>query len=386
MTQNTTANRSQQSRFARCLLMQGLGWLGGIGFISGGTVLAQPDPVTSEPAATAPAQSAPVTSGAPAAIAPDPTASPPFTREFSEPAAVPPPIQQPDPMPSVATPPSVAPAQTGATNSYEAPSSIVFSERSTGCRAVISGAQLPGSLCGGHSEPLSVSQGRNSGINSQSRVGSLPAGLSSIQVGGIPLSATGFQGATTPSLRDFYQRTLRPPAQLGNGNIRLMFPLSIPAAISSVFGWRIHPLMGEPRFHTGTDLAAPLGTPVLAAYAGQVAIADFLGGYGLAIALNHNQGSQQTLYGHLSEIFVKPGDWVKQGEVIGRVGDTGNSTGPHLHFEFRQLTPEGWVALDAGAQLEYALAQLIKSLEFAQAPSRTEKANAGLQGVIQQIN
>jgi murein DD-endopeptidase MepM/ murein hydrolase activator NlpD len=173
---------------------------------------------------------------------------------------------------------------------------------------------------------------------------------------------------------------------LGNGNIRLMFPLSIPAAISSVFGWRIHPLMGEPRFHTGTDLAAPLGTPVLAAYAGQVAIADFLGGYGLAIALNHNQGAQQTLYGHLSEIFVKPGDWVKQGEVIGRVGDTGNSTGPHLHFEFRQLTPEGWVALDAGAQLEYALAQLIKSLEFAQAPSRTEKANAGLQGVIQQIN
>lgn len=387
MIQSTTANRLTGSRIARCLLMQGLGWLGIISLVSGGAALAQ-SPDIPESSEVASPQSASVVPEAPAAIAPAPipAAPVPFTREFSAPAAAPLPIQQPAPMPSVVTTPQAVPPKASAPDSYEAPSAIVFSERSTGCRAVVSGGQVPGSVCGGNSERLSVGQGRNLEGGAQPRIGSLPGGLTTVQMGGISLSSTGFQGGTTPSLRDFYRRTMRPPAQLGNGNIRLIFPLSIPAAISSVFGWRIHPLTGEPRFHMGTDLAAPLGTPVLAAFAGQVAIADFLGGYGLAIALNHNKGTQQTLYGHLSEIFVKQGDQVKQGDVIGRVGNTGNSTGPHLHFEFRQLTPEGWVALDAGAQLEYGLAQLMRSLEFAQAPAKTEKANAGLQGVIEQVN
>jgi murein DD-endopeptidase MepM/ murein hydrolase activator NlpD len=171
----------------------------------------------------------------------------------------------------------------------------------------------------------------------------------------------------TPNIWDYYKRTVRPLGRLGNGNIRIIFPLAIPAPISSMFGWRTHPITGEQRFHSGTDLAAPLGTPVLAAFAGRVAIADFLGGYGLTVNLEHNKGTQQTLYAHLSEIFVKPGEWVKQGEAIGRVGSTGNSTGPHLHFEFRQLTTEGWVAMDPGQQLEYALAQLVKAMQVAQA-------------------
>jgi len=198
---------------------------------------------------------------------------------------------------------------------------------------------------------------------------SLPNVTTPLSVGGsvpsVDYSVT--TGRSTPSVKDFYYRTLRPPALLGNGNIRLVFPLSIPAPITSLFGWRTHPVEGGQRFHSGTDLGAPMGTPVLAAYAGKVALADFLGGYGLAVAIDHNQGAQQTLYGHLSEIFVKPGELVKQGMVIGRVGSTGLSTGPHLHFEFRQLTSEGWVAMDPGAQLEYALAQLIKSFDFAQA-------------------
>lgn len=183
---------------------------------------------------------------------------------------------------------------------------------------------------------------------------------------------------TVVAAQDYYRRTIRPPAQLGNGNIRLMFPLSIPAPITSIFGWRNHPISGDQRFHSGTDLGAPLGTPVLAAYAGQVAIADFLGGYGLTVTLDHNKGAQQTLYAHLSEIFVKPGEQVKQGEVIGRVGSTGNSTGPHLHFEFRQLTADGWVALDAGAQLEYALAQLVKSIEGGQLATIQPGSELGL--------
>ncbi|NJP10743.1 MAG: peptidoglycan DD-metalloendopeptidase family protein [Leptolyngbyaceae cyanobacterium RU_5_1] len=209
------------------------------------------------------------------------------------------------------------------------------------------------------------------------------------QVGSLSVNSLGLGVGTTPSLRDFYRRTLRPPAQLGNGNIRLLFPLSIPAPITSLFGWRMHPILGTARFHTGTDIGAPLGTPVLAAYAGRVAIADFLGGYGLTVTLDHNQGSQQTLYGHLSEIFVKSGEVVKQGAVIGRVGSTGNSTGPHLHFEFRQLTPDGWVALDAGAQLEYALAQLVTVMEVSEKGIASAKgvqvARQGLAGVSGEI-
>ncbi len=144
----------------------------------------------------------------------------------------------------------------------------------------------------------------------------------------------------------------------------LVFPLGVPSAISSIFGWREHPLTGDRSFHSGVDLAAATGTPVLAAYSGQVEIADSVGGYGLTVVLNHNS-AQQTLYGHMSEIFVRPGQWVERGSVIGRVGNTGNSTGPHLHFETRQLTPNGWVATNPGAQLQYALNQFIQSLQTA---------------------
>jgi len=144
-----------------------------------------------------------------------------------------------------------------------------------------------------------------------------------------------------------------------------VFPLSVPSAISSIFGWRQHPLTGDRRFHSGVDLAAAAGTPVLAADSGQVEIADWVGGYGITVVLNHNS-AQQTLYGHMSELFVRPGQWVERGTVIGRVGSTGNSTGPHLHFETRQLTPNGWVATNPGAQLQYSLNQFLQSLQTAQ--------------------
>ncbi len=148
-----------------------------------------------------------------------------------------------------------------------------------------------------------------------------------------------------------------------------IFPLSIPASITSIFGWRNHPITGERRFHSGTDLGAAMGTPVLAAFTGQVEVADFVGGYGLTAVLNHN-GAVQTLYGHMSQLFVQPGQWVQQGTVIGLVGSTGNSTGPHLHFEVRQLTPEGWVATDPGVHLQYALSQLMQSIRTAQVPQQ----------------
>jgi murein DD-endopeptidase MepM/ murein hydrolase activator NlpD len=152
----------------------------------------------------------------------------------------------------------------------------------------------------------------------------------------------------------------------GNGTFNFMFPLTVPAPITSGFGWRIHPITGDRRLHAGTDLGAPMGTPVVAAAAGQVVSADWMGGYGNAIVIQHGQ-IEETLYGHLSAILVQPGQWVEQGTIIGQVGSTGNSTGPHLHFETRQLTSEGWIAVDSGVQLEYALNQLVNGLQTAQA-------------------
>jgi murein DD-endopeptidase MepM/ murein hydrolase activator NlpD len=178
-----------------------------------------------------------------------------------------------------------------------------------------------------------------------------------------PISVTSGSSAAS----DYYN-PVRPVGLPGNGNTSLLFPLSIAAAITSPFGWRVHPVLGYGRFHTGTDLGAPMGTPVLAAYAGQVAIADWLGGYGLTVVLNHSQKSQETLYAHLSELFVKPGEFVKQGETIGRVGSSGMSTGPHLHFEIRQMTDRGWVAIDPGSQLEFGLAKMLGTLQTAKIP------------------
>jgi murein DD-endopeptidase MepM/ murein hydrolase activator NlpD len=148
------------------------------------------------------------------------------------------------------------------------------------------------------------------------------------------------------------------------GGTGLAFPLIVPAPITSLFGWRTHPITGDRRFHSGMDLGAAMGTPILAAYSGQVETADWQGGYGLAVVLNHNN-ALQTLYGHMSEIFVQPGQWVERGSVIGRVGSTGNSTGSHLHFEVRQLTPQGWVATDPGLPLQSALNQLVQTSQTA---------------------
>ncbi|WP_234030279.1 M23 family metallopeptidase [Erythrobacter mangrovi] len=106
------------------------------------------------------------------------------------------------------------------------------------------------------------------------------------------------------------------------------------ARVTSGFGMRYHPILGETRFHAGIDLAAPMGTPVVATSSGRVASAGWRGNYGILVALSHG-GSVETRYAHLSAVAVRPGQTVEAGQVIGYVGSTGRSTGPHLHYETR---------------------------------------------------
>jgi murein DD-endopeptidase MepM/ murein hydrolase activator NlpD len=102
--------------------------------------------------------------------------------------------------------------------------------------------------------------------------------------------------------------------------------------MTSEFGMRKHPIFGDMRMHDGIDIGLPQGTDLSPPIQGKVAFAGVLGGYGNAVIVDHGHG-WMTKYGHLSEIAVKEGDIVNQNDVLGKVGSTGVSTGPHLHFE-----------------------------------------------------
>lgn len=106
------------------------------------------------------------------------------------------------------------------------------------------------------------------------------------------------------------------------------------ASFTSGFGMRTHPVLGGRRAHKGIDLAAPTGTPIYASADGVVTRADWFSSYGLFISLDHG-ASLETRYGHLSRLNVAEGQEVKKGDLIGYVGSTGRSTGPHLHYEVR---------------------------------------------------
>ncbi len=102
--------------------------------------------------------------------------------------------------------------------------------------------------------------------------------------------------------------------------------------ITSRFGMRIHPISGKEKMHEGVDMAAPQGTPIYAAKSGKVTRTAFqAGGAGYYVSINHGDGFS-SIYMHMTHYIVKPGDYVKTGQVIGYVGSTGGSTGPHLHF------------------------------------------------------
>lgn len=143
-------------------------------------------------------------------------------------------------------------------------------------------------------------------------------------------------------------------AVTGQGGLGLAGLLDAPASaptvvvagqgtITSTFGDRVDPLDGAHHFHSGVDVAAAEGTPILAARDGVVVSAGPRGGYGNAVELRHGDGTT-TLYAHASKLGVVPGQQVREGEPIAQVGSTGRSTGNHLHFEVRR----GGKALEPG--------------------------------------
>ena len=109
-------------------------------------------------------------------------------------------------------------------------------------------------------------------------------------------------------------------------------PLHVALVVTSAYGWRIHPTMGDRRFHSGVDFAASQGTPIYAIASGQVTSAYYNTANGYMVTIAHGNG-YGSLYGHMTHYVVSAGDTVSQGQVIGYVGSTGWSTGPHLHFE-----------------------------------------------------
>ncbi|MEM9264328.1 MAG: peptidoglycan DD-metalloendopeptidase family protein [Cyanobacteria bacterium P01_F01_bin.13] len=235
----------------------------------------------------------------------------------------------------------------GATLSPEAPE-VFVSERSTGCEYKVNAKSL----------------GDNCGVSGkQPTVANAPRTIiprAAINIGPVSISQSGvrFTGSVAAvASREYYNTVAKPLVDLQAGE-SFVFPLASPSPITSLFGWRWHPIHNDYRFHSGTDLGAPQGTPILATQSGQVSVADYLGGYGLTVILRHSDNTLESRYAHMSHMLVQPGEWVEQGDVIGLVGSTGNSTGPHLHFELHQLTGQGWVTINPNEVMSYALANL----------------------------
>lgn len=128
------------------------------------------------------------------------------------------------------------------------------------------------------------------------------------------------------------QGTKEIPQLKGTGVFQ--YPVQV-SSLSSRFGNRVHPITGRPDFHTGVDWPKSTGTPVKAADGGTVTYAGWKSGYGYCVYIDHG-GGFETRYAHMSAVYVKKGEKVYKDKTVGAVGNTGNSTGPHLHFEVRK--------------------------------------------------
>ena len=146
------------------------------------------------------------------------------------------------------------------------------------------------------------------------------------------LKATALSGAATTGIFLGLTRNVTPADWLRANSAPNLWPVEGP--ITGSFGERIDPFNGEGAFHTGVDISAAYGQGIVAAADGVVQYADFLGGYGRAVIIDHGHGIT-TRYAHLSSFAVVPGQHIERGETIGYVGLSGRSTGPHLHYEVR---------------------------------------------------
>jgi murein DD-endopeptidase MepM/ murein hydrolase activator NlpD len=136
--------------------------------------------------------------------------------------------------------------------------------------------------------------------------------------------------AESRDLEEELARSRWRPGRPGIGG--LLWPTN--GRAGSGYGWRVHPIYGTRRMHTGVDVAGPYGQPIIAAAEGLVVHAGWRGGYGIAVVIDHG-GGLATLYAHQSSINVAEGQVVAAGQKIGSIGSTGQSTGPHLHYEIR---------------------------------------------------
>jgi hypothetical protein len=131
----------------------------------------------------------------------------------------------------------------------------------------------------------------------------------------------------------------------------LGYPLAQSPSELAPFGWRLASSGSAWRMHTGIDLIVPEGTPVLAVLPGTVRLVDDVSGYGLIVVIDHGLG-WQSLYAHLLDVAVQPGETIANGQSIGRVGSSGSASTPHLHFEWRQLRQGKLVAVDPAPLLQ----------------------------------
>jgi len=183
--------------------------------------------------------------------------------------------------------------------------------------------------------------------------GAVRPGTTLTRAEGLPVPAAAPGTATVPTPTVSVNRPVTSYAHVAPANppaskVEESSPLSLqmPGRVSSAYGWRSDPLKGHARFHGGIDLAARYGTSVPAAAGGTVVSAGEQGGYGLTVVVRHENGFESR-YAHLASLDVQAGDRVTQGQQVGRVGSTGRSTGPHLHFEVmqagRRVDPERFV-------------------------------------------
>ncbi|HTV01660.1 MAG TPA: peptidoglycan DD-metalloendopeptidase family protein, partial [Luteitalea sp.] len=191
------------------------------------------------------------------------------------------------------------------------------------------GAVAPGTILGG-------AQGAKAGVavDMPARAVSRYAAVASPTVAAAaPSAVSAVRPASTP--------VAAPHDEAGHG-----LSLEMAGRVSSSYGWRSDPFKGQSKFHSGIDLAARYGTEVPAAAGGTVVAAGENGGYGLTVVVRHPNG-YESRYAHLSSLAVREGDTVARGQQVGRVGSTGRSTGPHLHFEVTQagqrVDPERFV-------------------------------------------